>query len=85
MTIRDWLVHARLAWEETRHVVERTIRPTGSGSTPNTIQLENRVLLSASPAPVMVDGDAQPTDTTGELSRDGLSTGGADRHERAAE
>ncbi|MHB0960277.1 MAG: cadherin domain-containing protein, partial [Pirellulaceae bacterium] len=67
MIMREWLVRARLAWDETRHTALRAMRTTAPAAAPNAIQLEDRVLLSASPGPVVVDGTVADTDGTSDL------------------
>ena len=50
MNLRDWLFRPRLAWEETRYTLVRAFQPTVAPLRPTAIQLEDRVLLSVSPA-----------------------------------
>ncbi len=63
MRIQNWLAGARLTWDKTRHTVARVFRPTTTVALPNTIQLEDRVLLSISPVAVVTDGDATQIDS----------------------
>ncbi|MBM4090676.1 MAG: DUF4347 domain-containing protein [Planctomycetes bacterium] len=67
MSLRLWLIRARLAWDETRHTALRAARSAPAAASPNTIQLEDRVLLSASPAPVVADGDGAAMDESATL------------------
>ncbi len=62
MKMREWLFRARLAWEETRYTLARAFRPTLAPCRPTAIQLEERVLLSVSPGPVLADGDLAQLD-----------------------
>ncbi len=57
MNLRDWLFRARLAWEETRYTLARAFQPTVAPLRPTAIQLEDRVLLSVSPAALVVEAD----------------------------
>ncbi len=67
MSIRNWFIRARLAWNESRHTAERAFRPTAPASLPNTVQLEDRVMLSISPGPVMADGDVSQVEGDSDL------------------
>ena len=65
--MHDWLVRARLAWDETRHLALCALRTTAPAPAPNTIQLEDRVLLSVSPGPMVADVDPANMDQASDL------------------
>ncbi|MHB9081943.1 MAG: DUF7948 domain-containing protein, partial [Pirellulaceae bacterium] len=67
MSALDWLLRARLTWDETRHTAFRAFRAASPAASPNAMQLEDRVLLSASPVPVVADGDTARMDGAADL------------------
>ena len=57
MAWKNFLLRTRLAYEEAKAITQRALNADVPTARPEVAQLEDRVLLSASPVPVMVDGD----------------------------
>ena len=62
MTWKTFLLRTRLAYEEARAIAQRALTSDDPVSQPEVAQLEDRILLSASPGPVVVEGDAAKAD-----------------------
>ena len=58
MAWKNFLLRTRLAFEEAKAVTQRALKADVPTAGPEVAQLEDRVLLSASPGPVMIDGES---------------------------